>query len=235
MHNKAQFTHRAAVLALVLLLGVPLWAQQAGVKGRRNPDENLDTRRAEEPSDLARENLNRVAASAAQLREVLVKDEGLLVELKRWIAKETTDNGQVVDDANLTDSAIFERLELDVEFRSVATRLVQRYGYLMPSPNPDSDLAKEKEFVLKERARRLVQIESQEDSSLQRSRPGGQEFERTGTCDARREEDCPRTMSTDSQQKVRSQNETSTPTESPEGGSEQQAKQQRSLDGLVLT
>ena len=221
MHNKAQFTHRAAVLALVLLLGVPLWAQQPGVKERKIQDENFGTRRADEPSDLAKENLNRVAASAAQLREVLVKDEGLLVELKRWIAKETTDNGQVVDDANLTDSAIFERLELDVEFRSVATRLVQRYGYLMPSPNPDSDLAKEKEFVLKERARRLVQIESQEDSSLQRSRPGGQEFERTGTCDARREEDCPRTMSTDSQQKVRSQKEISTPTESPEGGSEQ--------------
>jgi len=79
--------------------------------------------RVGEPSDLSQENLSRVAASATQIRGVLVKDEGLLVELKRWVAKEATDNGQVVDDSNLTDQAIFERLEQDVAFRSVATRL----------------------------------------------------------------------------------------------------------------
>ena len=105
MNSKTQFTHKAATLALVLLLGVPLWAQQAGLKGRRNPDQSLDTRRAEEPSDLGQENLRRVAASAIQIREVLAKDEGLLVELKSWMAKEATDSGQVVDDANLTDRA----------------------------------------------------------------------------------------------------------------------------------
>src|SRR5882724_8936339 len=116
MLDKTRREHGAVGFALVLLLCAPSWAQQPGVRERKIQDENLGTRRADEPSDLARENLNRVAASAAQLREVLVKDEGLLVELKRWIAKETTDNGQVVDDANLTDGAIFERLELDVEF-----------------------------------------------------------------------------------------------------------------------
>jgi len=41
----------------------------------------------------------RVAASATQIRSVLVKDEGLMVELKRWVAKEATDNGQVVEDS----------------------------------------------------------------------------------------------------------------------------------------
>ena len=94
--------------------------------------------RAQQPSDLSQENLNRVAASTSQIRTVLAKDEGLLVELKRWVAKEATDSGQVVDDANLTDQAIFERLEQDVVFRSVATRLLQRYGYLLPTSNPDS-------------------------------------------------------------------------------------------------
>jgi len=39
-----------------------------------------------------------VAASADQLKEVLVKDAGILVELKRWVAKEATDNGQIVED-----------------------------------------------------------------------------------------------------------------------------------------
>src|SRR5579864_7949950 len=101
-----------------------------------------------------------MAACAAQIKAVLVKDAGLLVELKRWVAKEAADNGQVVEDSNLSDQAIFDRLDRDVTFRSVATRLLQRYGYLLPATNPDSSLGKEEEFILKERARRLVQIET---------------------------------------------------------------------------
>jgi len=134
-----------------------------------------------------------VAASAIQLQAVLVKDAGLLVELKRWVAKEATDNGQIVEDSSLTDQAIFERLDRDIAFRSVATRLVQRYGYLLPSVNPDSAIGKEQELVLKERARRLVQIESQEDSQslLPRGPEGnqGQRVERA-SCDPRQQDNC---------------------------------------------
>src|ERR1700746_135175 len=53
-------------------------------------------------SDLGKDNLSRVAASSAQIRTVLVKDSGLLVELKRWVAKEATDNGQIVQDSDLS-------------------------------------------------------------------------------------------------------------------------------------
>ena len=136
-------------------------------------------------SALTQENLDRVAASAVQIREILVKDAGLLVELKRWVAKEAGDNGQVVKDSDLYDEAIFERLDHDVAFRAVATRLVQRYGYLLPAPNPDSNYAKEQEFVLKERARRLVQIETQEDSESLRPKTeqDERELEQTRTCD----------------------------------------------------
>jgi hypothetical protein len=107
------------------------------------------------PSGLAAENLNRVAASAAQVGDLLRKDAGLLVELKRWVAKEATDRRQILDDAELTDQAIFERLNRDLEFRSVATRLLQRYGYLMPNMNPGSEAAREREALVSERARRL--------------------------------------------------------------------------------
>ncbi len=55
------------------------------------------------PSDLAQENLRRVAASASQIEAVLRKDPGLMVELKRWVAEEATDHGQIVDDNDLTD------------------------------------------------------------------------------------------------------------------------------------
>src|SRR5579859_855665 len=176
---------------LGLLLCAPLYAQQQDEKSSQVRSEGQASYRVKEPSDLAQENFNRVAASASQIRVVLAKDEGLLVELKRWIAKEATDNGQVVDDAYLTDQAVFERLEQDVTFRSVATRLLQKYGYLLPTSNPDSDVAKEKELILKERARRLVQIEAQEDSESLRPQGSNRDLEQTGACDPRRDADCP--------------------------------------------
>jgi len=113
-------------------------------------------------SELARENLSRVAASAAEIKIILVKDPGLLVELKRWVAKDATGHGQIVRDSDLTDDAIFLRLETDLPFRSAATELVQRYGYLRPQLNPASDLAKERELLAQERAKWLAQEEEQE-------------------------------------------------------------------------
>ena len=79
-----------------------------------------------------------VAARATQLIAIFYRDPGLLVELKRWVAKDAADNGQLVSDTDLTDEAIFNRLETDVIFRSQATLLVQKYGYLLPELNPES-------------------------------------------------------------------------------------------------
>ena len=191
MVGKKHVINWTACLGLGIALAAPLSAQQQDDKQRTMRNQVATNYRTPEQSDLAQENLNRVAASAAQIRTVLAKDEGLLVELKRWVAKEATDNGQVVDDANLTDQAIFDRLEHDVVFRSVATRLLQRFGYLMPAANPDSDFAKEKELILKERARRLVQIESQEDSESLHPQASNQQVEQTAACDPRLDEDCP--------------------------------------------
>src|SRR5437016_8509935 len=144
-----------------------------------------------------------------------------MVELKRWVAKEATDNGQVVEDSTLTDQAIFERLDQDVAFRSVATRLLQRYGYLIPTPNPDSDIAKEKELVLKERARRLVQIESQEDSEALRPQRNDRDLERTATCDPRRSQDCSLQSRAERLQKTRSPGAIPSPETNPQAMPEQ--------------
>src|SRR5260370_20505353 len=144
MFDQNKLKESICCLALTFLLYAPAYAQQQVDQPRGTRVAGARASRTEEPSELAQENLGRVAASATQIRGVLVKDEGLLVELKRWVAKEATDNGQVVDDSMLTDQAIFDRLEQDVTFRSGATRLLQRYGYLIPSPNPDSDFSKEK-------------------------------------------------------------------------------------------
>ena len=138
---------------------------------------DLPVRSPQVISELTKDNLEHVAASSAQIKAVLLQEPGLLVELKRWIATQASDNGQLISDEELTDAAVYDRLANDVKFRAVATRLVQRYGYLHPSVNPDSDMGKEQEFILKERARKLVQVESQEDqerSQIQRADRRGQ-------------------------------------------------------------
>lgn len=76
-------------IALILVFSVPLRAQ-----------ENV------EPSHLNEDILDRVGASAAQIQEALLKDPRTLMEVKRWVAKDTADNGQVVTDSDLTDQAV---------------------------------------------------------------------------------------------------------------------------------
>ena len=132
-------------------------------------------------SDLARQNMEHVAASSGQLFAIFRTDPGLMVELKRWIAKDATAHGQVIADSDLTEEAIFARLEEDIAFRSVATALVQKYGYLQPEVNPNSLLAKQQELLMRERVRWIAQ-----DEELNRSKTR-QEQQRAssqqGTCD----------------------------------------------------
>jgi polysaccharide export outer membrane protein len=128
---------------LVFFLSAPIFAQQD--QSRPSTREQDSLRRQAGLPELAIQNLDRVAASAEQIEEVLRKDPGLMVELKRWVAKEATDNGQVVEDSEISDQAIFDRLASDVPFRSVTTRLLQRYGFLMPAVNPGSEYGKELE------------------------------------------------------------------------------------------
>jgi protein involved in polysaccharide export with SLBB domain len=149
-----------------------------------------DPRPSPRVSDLAAENYGHLAAAAADIRDVLLRDSGLLVELKRIAIKEATDNAQIVEDSSLTDDAIFSRLERDVRFRSLATRLVQRYGYLLPKFNPDSELAKERDLILKERAHRQVQVEAQEDAEIDAEIKKRANLELSGDCQNDQQNDC---------------------------------------------
>ena len=139
-------------------------------------------------SELGRENLSRVAASAGELKLVLLKDAGLLVELKRWAAKDATDHGQIVSDVDLTNDAIFRRLEEDVQFRSIATQLVQKYGYLVPALNPESELGKERALLVQERVKWLAQHE--EEGRTQAHARNEQGLQNTRGCEAAIETDC---------------------------------------------
>jgi polysaccharide biosynthesis/export protein len=138
----------------------------SGERGNRNGE-----------SELSHENLRHVAASAESIRAVLQAQPGLLIELKRWIAKDAADHGQVVTDADLRDHAIFDRLDSDAEFRTVATQLLQRYGYLTAKAEPDSEVAKEQDLARKERA---VQLAREEETSRGGSEPEHEQKKASG-------------------------------------------------------
>ncbi len=112
-------------------------------------------------SELARQNLAHVAASVGQIVAILHRDPGLLVELKHWIAQDATDHGQLISDSDLADETIFERLETDISFRAEATLLLQKYGYLLPTINPESEQGREQQLLMEERVRMLAQQSGQ--------------------------------------------------------------------------
>ena len=156
-------------------------------------------------SDLGVQNFSRVGATAAEIKAVLLKDAGLMVELKRWVAKDATDHGQVVSDSDLSSDAIFQRLEVDVPFRSVATLLVQRYGYLLPKLNPDSNAGKENELLIQERTKWMAK--RQEQDLEQTRQEGPRNPESLISCDPQTESECdggtrPASLSGNSGQRV---------------------------------
>ncbi len=137
-------------------------------------------------SELARHNMARVAASSGQLIVLLHGDPGLMVELKHWIAKDATDHGQLIADADLADEAIFDRLDSDLAFRSVATLLVQKYGYLQPTLNPQSPAARQQDLLMQERVKWLAQDEEMERNSQRQNRT----LQKTVACDPRLSSRC---------------------------------------------
>ena len=142
------------VLCTAMGLGTAMLSATPALTQTQNP-------RFVQSSDLAIENQSRVAASAGEIKPVLLKDGGLMVELKRWVAKDATDHGQIITDADLTNDAIFDRLENDVQFRAVATLLLQKYGYLVPQVNPNSQLGKQQQLLTEERIKWITQEEAE--------------------------------------------------------------------------
>ncbi len=112
---------------------------------------------ASSASDLSKENQSFVAASAGEIQNILRGNPGLMIELKHWVAREATEQGRLISESDLSDLAIRERLSEDTKFRAVATELLQRYGYLMPVVDPNSQLGHENELVLEERSKLVAQ------------------------------------------------------------------------------
>jgi len=172
-------------LALALLFCTQAHAQQSRGSSAQGSATETPARVPLHSPDIISDNLDRVAASADQILEVVNKEAGLMVELKRLLAQDAGVSGQILEEADLTDTAVAERLRSDLRARVLATRLLQRYGYLVPRLNPDSDLEAEQKLVRQERAQILARAAERRDNSGEATTAG-----RNAGCDPRSAPDC---------------------------------------------
>ncbi|MGA7226440.1 MAG: hypothetical protein WBX16_26530, partial [Candidatus Acidiferrales bacterium] len=94
-------SRRAAVaIAAVFLISTAAHAQD-------QPPQRVPS---SQNSELGRENLSHVSASAGETGAGIIRDIGLMMELKRWVAKDATSHGQIITDSDATEDAIFDRL-----------------------------------------------------------------------------------------------------------------------------
>jgi polysaccharide export outer membrane protein len=186
MFDYKKMSRLIGLLAVALLVGSQAYPQQQtqGSAAQSSRTEK-PARVASHSADIISDNLDRVAASAEQILEVVSKEAGLMVELKRLLAQDAGASGQILEEGDLTDVAVAERLHSDLRARVLATRLLQRYGYLVPRLNPDSDLGAEQKLVQQERAQILARAAVRSDQQGE-NYPAGQ----NAACDPRLGTEC---------------------------------------------
>ena len=184
--------------ALLLLLGTRGFARQAA------PGQAISA------SELAKDNLDRVAASESQITMVLNANPGLFVELKRWIAKDAADRGQIVkeSDPDRRGHSFVSLTNDHLHFRAAATLLLQRYGYLLPKANPDSEVGREQAALEQERIRELVSTQQAQAQQAQQN-----QLAKCSLSSGRADSNCP--AAPNSAQKATVQTGTSNPSELP--------------------
>src|SRR6266581_4027101 len=153
----------AARQTVVLLLGAALAGPAAQSQQRseqaapQRSGMETPARVPARPPDIISDNLDRAAASAEQ----------------------------ILEESDLTEGSVADRLRSDVRARALATRLLQRYGYLVPRLNPDSDLGAEQRLVRQERAQMLARAAERRDTRGETTTAG-----RNAACDPRSVSDC---------------------------------------------
>lgn len=115
--------------------------------------------------DIISDNLDRVSTTAEQILQIVDRDPGMMVELKQRFAEDAGRSGQILEETDLSDAAISDRLRQDLHTRVMATRLLQHYGYLLPKVNPDSDLAAEHNLEMRARVQELERAAEPHEAS----------------------------------------------------------------------
>jgi hypothetical protein len=78
----------------------------------------------------------RVSLSADKIIEILRREPGLLLEVKKELARRAYAQGRILDGTDLTDEALFRLLREDNNIRVLATREIEDRHYVRAKPTP---------------------------------------------------------------------------------------------------
>ncbi len=97
----------AMFLSLGAARGQQSPSQQGSGEGEQTPGaaagQKSTTREPRRGEGIVADNLDRVAATAEQILDVLNRDAGLMVELKRAIAQDAGESGQILEESDLSE------------------------------------------------------------------------------------------------------------------------------------
>src|SRR6266436_4715359 len=107
MFDYKKMSKLIGLLALALLFCAQAYSQrQAQGSATQASGAESPARVPLHTPDIISDNLDRVAASADQILEVVNKEAGLMVELKRLLAQDAGVSGQILEESDLTDVAV---------------------------------------------------------------------------------------------------------------------------------
>lgn len=93
-------------------------------------------------ADGEREAEPMVSLSAGAIIEILRREPGLLLEVKRELVRIAYEQGRLLDATDLTDEALFQLLRGDDSTRVLATREIEKRQYVRSKPTPQ-EIAKD--------------------------------------------------------------------------------------------
>lgn len=122
-------TRRRVLLQISVVLGVCLWQCGEAYSQVKRPVNSKD--RAE------REAEQMVSLSAAAIQQILVREPGLLLEVKKALVRKAYEQGRLLDPVDLTDDTLFALLQEDNNVRILATREIEARKYIRAKPKTD--------------------------------------------------------------------------------------------------
>ena len=145
---KASRIFPIAVLVFSFLGSTSIFAQDRDSNNTpdyNTPDYNPRTRAVEEPDSRAEKEAERLVSLPPERIVLLLQQEpGLFLEVKKMLVRRAYSQGRVVEEKELTDTAIFRLIRDDEEVRSLVTQQIVDRGYVRAKPTRE-ELAREVE------------------------------------------------------------------------------------------
>lgn len=136
-----------AVIVLMWVATVPGLVAQQNERPRSEPRKVLSPAEAES-SELA-------SLSPETILSLLREEPGLLLITKRMLVRKAYEQGRLLDEDELTDSAVFDLIRQDARIRTLVTEEIVRRGYIRVRPTKEERQRKAEEEEI-QRLRRLL-------------------------------------------------------------------------------